>query len=137
MKFNTQICTSRDQSERLLKLGLKRETADMHHYRWSEGYWDIQACPPRGDSSSFIPAWSLHRLIEMLPGLIYPKEELPSFSGYAYLNLTPIVVWYNYIDYDMEDRTLISWRGNGLFSAVVNCIEWLIKEGYFNKEYLV
>ena len=68
MKFNSQICTSREQSERLLALGLKKETADMHHYRWSEGYWDIQACPPRGDSSSFIPAWSLHRLIEMIAG---------------------------------------------------------------------
>ena len=28
-------------------------------------FWDIQACPPRGDSSSFIPAWSLHRLWEL------------------------------------------------------------------------
>lgn len=68
LKFNSQVATSRVQSERLLALGLKKETADMHHYRWSEGYWDIQACPPRGDSSSFIPAWSLHRLIEMVAG---------------------------------------------------------------------
>lgn len=29
MKFNSQICTSRSQSERLLALGLKKETADM------------------------------------------------------------------------------------------------------------
>ena len=65
--FNSQICTTREQSERLLSLGLKKETADMHHYRYSEGYWYIQACPPRGDSSSFIPAWSLHRLLSMLP----------------------------------------------------------------------
>ncbi len=28
MKFNSQICTTREQSERLLALGLKRETAD-------------------------------------------------------------------------------------------------------------
>ena len=68
MKFNSQICTTREQSERLLSLGLKKETADMHHYLWSEGFWDIQACPPRGNSSSFIPAWSLHRLIEMVAG---------------------------------------------------------------------
>ena len=65
MNFKSQICTTREQSERLTALGLKKETADMHHYRWSEGYWDIQACPPRGDSSSFIPAWSLHRLWEL------------------------------------------------------------------------
>ena len=35
----------------------------MHHYKWSEGYWDIQSCPPRGTESCYIPAWSLHRLI--------------------------------------------------------------------------
>lgn len=65
MKFNSQICTTREQSERLLTLGLKKETADMHHYKWSEGYWDIQAIPPRGSEPCYVPAWSLHRLIEM------------------------------------------------------------------------
>lgn len=66
MEFNSQICTTREQSDRLLKLGIKAETADMHHYKWSEGYWDIQSCPPRGTESCYIPAWSLHRLIEIL-----------------------------------------------------------------------
>lgn len=65
MKFESQTCTTREQSERLLKLGIKAETADMHHYKWSEGYWDIQSCPPRGTESCYIPAWSLHRLIEL------------------------------------------------------------------------
>lgn len=33
VKFNTQICTTREQSERLLAMGLNPETADMHwHY---------------------------------------------------------------------------------------------------------
>ena len=27
--FNSQICTTREQSERLLALGLRKETADM------------------------------------------------------------------------------------------------------------
>ena len=66
MKFNSQVCTTKEQSERLLALGLRRETADMHHYKWSEGYWDIQACPVRGSEPCYIPAWSLHRLIEIL-----------------------------------------------------------------------
>ena len=63
MKIESQICTTKEQSERLLALGLKRDTADMHHYKWSEGYWDIQSCPPRGTESCYVPAWSLHRLI--------------------------------------------------------------------------
>lgn len=65
MKIESQTCTTKEQSERLLALGLKRDTADMHHYKWSEGYWDIQSCPPRGTESCYIPAWSLHRLIEL------------------------------------------------------------------------
>lgn len=63
--FTSQICTSKEQSERLLALGLKKETADMHHYKWSEGYWEIQSSPPRGTEPCYIPAWSLHRLIEL------------------------------------------------------------------------
>ena len=31
--FNTQVCTTCEQSERLLALGLKEETADMFHLR--------------------------------------------------------------------------------------------------------
>lgn len=134
--LQTQICTTREQSERLLSLGLKRETADMSYTAIVVNHkadYRLDCSTPK---SIDIPAWSLGRLIEMLPSPIYPKEELPSFSGCAYLNLAQIAVWYDYTDYDMDDRTLISWSGNGFFSAVVNCIEWLIQKGYFPKEYL-
>lgn len=78
MKIESQICTTREQSERLLALGLKRETADMHHYKWSEGYWDIQSCPPRGTESCYIPAWSLHRLI-VLSGMCIIESSTDNF----------------------------------------------------------
>ena len=32
LKFNSQICTTKEQSQRLLDLGLKPETADMSYY---------------------------------------------------------------------------------------------------------
>lgn len=78
MKIESQICTTREQSERLLALGLKRDTADMHHYKWSEGYWDIQSCPPRGTESCYIPAWSLHRLI-VLSGMCIIETTTDNF----------------------------------------------------------
>ena len=66
MKFNSQICTSREQSERLLSLGLKKETADMWYPHFAK------TCPlPLVDevlNSDDLPAWSLHRLIEMIAG---------------------------------------------------------------------
>ena len=66
--FISQICTSREQSERLLALGLKKETADMHHYQYTEGgRWNIEARPSiAGYNNRLIPAWSLDRLIEIL-----------------------------------------------------------------------
>ena len=121
--FNSQICTTREQSERLLALGLKKETADMHHYRYSEGYWYIQACPPRGDSSSFIPAWSLHRLLSMLP------NDAPKI--YWILDGANIT-----IDFEDDDSDFFPHKGD-IYEGVVKIIEWLIKEGYFNKKYLV
>ena len=64
MKFNSQICTSREQSERLLALGLKKETADMGWVLLDNGEYVLGI----GESCYLdIPAWSLHRLIEMMP----------------------------------------------------------------------
>lgn len=41
-EFKSQICTTVEQSERLLGLGLKRETADLH-YCWQGGGWILYA----------------------------------------------------------------------------------------------
>ena len=71
MKFNSQVATSRVQSERLLALGLKKETADMcHFWHWeSDDYSRVCASWEFAHrSNKDIPAWSLHRLIEMVAG---------------------------------------------------------------------
>lgn len=66
MEFKTQICTTREQSKRLLAMGLKKETADMYYEEdgtnaiAGEGYEDMP----------FLPAWSLHRLFFLLPDWI-------------------------------------------------------------------
>lgn len=138
--FNSRICTTREQSERLLALGLKKETADMVHYRSSSiQNWGIFAKPWRDDykgSQWYYPAWSLGRLLEMLPSRISISEHLPTFHPYAFLNLSNDSVGYYWEDYDGVGRALIGFSGKGFFSAVVDATEWLIKEGCFNKEYL-
>lgn len=126
MKCNSQICTTKEQSERLLALGLKKETADMHHYKWSEGYWDIQACPVRGSEPCYIPAWSLHRLIEMMPNEIFYEDSI------LILGVFGDGVYY----YDNEYGEVFKNFDGNLYDCVVKCIEWLIKGGYFNKKYL-
>ena len=99
--FNSAICTSIEQSRRLLALGLKKETADMHHYRWSEGYWGVEAYPPRGDAPSFIPAWSLGRLWELYWSNKVVSDCLFGCGKY----MSPYAKMIAMIEYDIEDGT--------------------------------
>lgn len=145
--FKSQICTDKIQSERLLSLGLKKETADMKYPCTSEYYGGVLT---EGISSLPIiidteddditeydtPAWSLGRLIEMMPSPIPISEDLPTFHHYAYLDLSKVSAHYYWEDYDGAERALASFCGNGFFAAVVDATEWLIKEGNFPKEYL-
>lgn len=68
MDFKSQVCTTKEQSEKLLDLGLRRETADML-YMQIDGYW---VCIISQGDEEYIPyedhcpAWSLNRLIEIL-----------------------------------------------------------------------
>lgn len=120
MNFTSQIYTTKEQSERLLAMGLKKETADMHYYHTVdfEGneVWYPSIIPYENvvKASDFvgeteirlenhtIPAWSLHRLIE-----IY-------------------------------DKTCIFWDGasKNPFDDMIRRIEYRIKCGELNKKYL-
>jgi hypothetical protein len=113
MKFNSQICTSREQSERLLALGLKKETADMYYRFYDENTYEINPTwetiwEDRNDYKKIIPAWSLHRLLELQ------------------LNSTDTRFEIRFNQLDLKDA----------YDFSVGHIEHLIKEGYFNKEYL-
>jgi hypothetical protein len=134
MKFNSQICTSREQSERLLALGLKKETADCYWF-----YCDIAKqwkCTILSSTQVFkdypttvIPAWSLHRLIEMMPQII------------GHLELAVNDAFVGYYEDRCESETGMYWEhteeSSNLYDNIIYCIEWLIKKGYFNREYLV
>ena len=73
MDFKSQIATTRDQSEILLSLGLKPETADMvyHHTnsRVKSWEWELQTKPPtvRGKY------WTPERIAKLEPGR-YPDD---------------------------------------------------------------
>ena len=115
-EFKSAICTSRSQSEKLLALGLKKETADMMYitdknvpdeyrlYRLIPEY--DEQCP---EYLTHIPAWSLHRLVEIMF-----KGDIEGFVGYN-IHANNVGIMYEY--------------------AISN-IEALIKMGTFNKDYL-
>ena len=72
MEFNSQVCTNIEQSERLIALGLKKETADMSI---STSSLDTDngikySLTPYSECKfrimyNVIPAWSLDRLLEL------------------------------------------------------------------------
>lgn len=166
-EFKSQICTTVEQSKRLLGLGLKPGTADMtwkfsyllkgvpQYDCLAESTWDKvtmeryeQHCfwmnlhehwkRPDGTQMSSeevyaeitkkdIPAWSMHRLIEMMPRTIRANDEL------FFLLVSKEDVFYD----NTEGTAYSSFiNRNGLYYNITLCIEWLIKEGYFPKEYL-
>ena len=126
--FKSQICTSKSQSETLLKLGLKRETADMCWTKVgtkSRTFYVPELAPINMVSWRHTPAWSLHRLLCMLPRCVE--------GGYH------LAISYDHIEYRTTYNEVTTWwRGGGnTYDIIIETIEWLIKEGYFNKEYLV
>lgn len=113
MEFASQICTTKEQSGRLLALGLKKETADMMLVR-DFGYlleentrttiWDPHTLSMHDNFQEFIdsmtsnlkgidkqyvndgykPAWSLDRLISMINDSDTPEDYKVEF--YTKLN---------------------------------------------------
>ena len=78
LKFNSQVCTTKEQSQRLLDLGLKPETADMsltvvcgaEIAQWvgelnNLGNIKVNGMDIPNVEVENIPAWSLHRLMEI------------------------------------------------------------------------
>ena len=123
MKFNSQICTTKEQSERLLALGLKKETADMcinptrelvYPFSYSEALtlYDNYGLGKIMETDLLLPAWSLHRLLCLLP------------TEYTYD-----------IDFQQIMRDFV-FGSKDMYDEVISCIETLIEAGYFYEEYL-
>lgn len=129
MKFNSQICTSRSQSERLLALGLKKETADMmfivlvkdFHGKdipvakraYSLCTWYNETSMRVGlEERKYIPAWSLHRLLCLIPNEYFADVDFQN----------------------VMQRCIFAT--STLYDDLIDLIEALIKEEYFYEEYL-
>ena len=140
MNFTSQIYTSRSQSERLLALGLKKETADMtlqtaldvcYTFPFQDAieYFENRHLPPH---PTILPAWSLHRLIEMMP------NKIRVYDSSASLIVSNEKVQYYLHDVEYSDYLTSAgrWKSGNIYDNIIDCIGWLIIGGYFNKEYL-
>ena len=145
LKFNSAICTSRQQSERLLALGLKKGTADMcinlsheselvYSFSYSEALslYHNYGLDRITNTDLLLPAWSLHRLIEMMPNNIRVYDSIASLI----VSNEKVQYYFHDVEYSDYLTSVGRWKSGDIYDNIIDCIEWLIKEGYFNKEYL-
>ena len=138
--FKSQVCTDKVQSERLLALGLKKETADMHweDEAYFDDYEDWNAYVGSPKHSEHIPAWSLHRLWCLLPNSITIEHWMYARKYAKILDLS--MDSYQNVSYTegiVEPCHDMHFYANDAYESICKAIEWLIKVGYFNKEFLV
>jgi hypothetical protein len=127
-EFKSQVATTKEQSERLLALSLKKETADMYYDLLSHitevPYTEVELQRALG-RNDVIPAWSLHRLIELMPEVIFD----------ALLCVFKDSIRYEALVFDRIE-VLNDVVSDNIYDNAIATIEWLIKEGYFNTDYL-
>ena len=108
MEFKSQICTTKEQSERLLELGLKPETADMVYQ--AIGVTPFKKWKEHKIEENFFPAWSLHRLIELCPESINIDGYTDTTYWFKMCKLDNKIIYEN--DYD---RWIYLGDGDNLF----------------------
>ena len=85
----------------------------MYYYYYGDGKWRINLLDEDEILSHMeIPVWSLHRLIEMIDDECVIHLDNFTIAGRLF---------------EVYDN---------LFDNIIDCIAYLIKEGYFNTEYL-
>lgn len=122
---------------------MRPETADFYLQRITETEdWSIdnvqdQLVEPWMDKSGLLdmvgryPAWSLSKLIDMLPATISQRNR-PDLSLEITKDSVYWFIQYTELGYDCKHEVM----KKNVLDAVVNMIEWLIKEGYLDKKYL-
>ena len=98
-----------------------------------DGWYLLPLDEEEGIIHTEIPAWSLHRILELLP----KKVE---YNGWRYnliVNVGEDLIGYFPPVFGDRRAPFEYFYGNDtIYDDCISTIEWLIKEGYFNKEYL-
>ena len=124
--MNTNLSTTQEQSARLLRCGVSTDTADMmftpHNTLSTEPY--KEALEDRG----YIPAWSLSRLLTLLP------FKIPCGNFEFWLDVAPInfgTQWSIGYYCTEKPRTIKGLKHTeSLIECAVQEIEWLSANGY-------
>lgn len=123
---NNPLCTTIEQSQRLVDLGIDIETADMYYVLYKNRFPRLlikyDSFP--NDLLEFTPAWSLSALSDLLPSFIKHKDKDYVLTM---LNIGRVVY------FNPNEPNLFEADRMTLLDAVVETIEWAYRSGYVNK----
>ena len=136
--MKTNIVTTKDQSQRLLRCGVSAESADMMWSRLDKTRdhnlyavpWYTPRLPNRKITDNDFPAWSLSALLGLIPHVIEVYDD-----GDYYFSLAqefPASEDYHaaYMYCWADDDVLVGKRSSCPIEACVQLIEWLKEHGY-------
>lgn len=147
MEFESQICTTKEQSERLLSLGLKAGTADML-YTTDESVPELCRCyrlevgcyiPDVDDGLKRIPAWSLSRLMAVLPDSIMGSvidDCGNNINHMCFFRMKKMTVAYDYYNEEGRTEPYEMFMRADIYDAVIDMFEFLVSEGLMKRDYL-
>ena len=131
-----RIATTNEQSKKLLDLGLNPETADLKRIKRSDIIMPIDYNDSQCDDSDYDIAWSLSKLISLMPErccIDYEDIFQEKKSDRGYLIIEDNSVFYRNNDFYPLLQFIYSLD---LFDNLINCIKYLVENNLFNKEYL-
>lgn len=119
LKNKTMVCTSIEQSNRLVELGINPETADMGWFKAYSLREEIYKPYIKGykleNHKSDIPAWSIHKLIEIISIDVTFKNEF-------------III---------NNNTKIFNSSTNVYDNLIDVIEYLINDNKINTEFIL
>ncbi len=119
LKNKTMVCTSIEQSNRLVELGINPKTADMGWFKAYSLREEIYKPYIKGykleNHQSDIPAWYIYKLIEIISIDITFKNEF-------------IVI---------NNNTKMFNSSTNVYDNLIDVIEYLINDNKFNTEFIL
>ena len=119
-----KICTSIEQSKKLIELGIDRKTSDLYYWCGEDlriGGYKAQ------DEELDIPAWSLAALLNIIP------KHIGDSVFRMDMGETDINLWFDDLSSRTVDEVLPDITKENFVDAAFEMVCWLLENGYIKK----
>ena len=125
-----KICTSIEQSKRLIELGIDVNSSDMVYHKELNGTYSLRVVD--NVLKYDIPAWSLSALLELMPSYLFEFERGIDLNLYPSINRKVWLCSYmpNVIENMKTDKFKQITHADSLVDAAFDMIVWLKENNY-------